>query len=685
MEDIMKGNGNRLPLLLTLCLIGVVGCNSDYDQVTQAPAVNPDAIADTGGNLPLCNDLLHSLGTQAALDICTKEAQSGDATAQFTLANLYLDGTFAKEDWQQAMPWIILSANQGHPEAQMMLATSLQQGKGVTKNEQQAVHWLEQAAKGNHARAQIALGLCYLEGKGVTQSEETAIKWFADCAKAGNTEAMYQLALIHLTPGATHQRDEAQNLLMMAAEKGHALSMLTLGRLYREGKVLAKDDSKALYWYGQANAQRHPQAQYELAMLLLNGTWQMDEDPLQLLQQSAEQQFVPAQLTLAKMYQDGKKVPKNDNKAFEWYLAAAKQGDPQAYCQIGLCFIHGQLNQPKNRDLGAEYLKQSAELEYMPAQYTLASLYLEGIPVLENRKQAMDYLMQAANAGWTDAQLKLAESLIQFSLPQYDKAAFHWLQKASAHNHIEALYQLANCYYEGIGTTVDYGRAMEIYKDLVAREHAPSHFKLGKMLFDGQGVDKNPEQAKKWFEVAARYKDEDAKQWLKLFFNETDESLAVNNIENEINEWLPHTIESAPEMYQQGLNYLYAKRGFAQNIQAGISLLQAAAEKDYIPAQRELAIIEQQGLFGYQSSEHPAREWYLRAAKNGDSYSQFEIAKMYYQGKGADRNIVQAYAFANMAALQGVSDASALSSEIATQLNDNELAVADMIVKTMEN
>lgn len=681
----MKGNGNRLPLLLTLCLVGVVGCNSDYDQVTQAPSANPDLIADAKGNLPLCNDLLHSLGTQAALQVCTNEAQSGDATAQFTLANLYLDGTFAKEDWQQAMPWIILAANQGHLEAQMVLATCLQQGKGVTKNEQQAVHWLEQAAKGNHERAQVALGVCYKEGKGVEKNEATAIKWFADCAKKGNTEATYQLALMHLTPGVSYQPDEAQNLLLMASEKGHGLSMLTLGRLYREGTVLTKDDSKALYWYAQANAQRHPEAQYELAMLVLNGVWKMNEDPIELLQQSAEQQYVPAQLALAKIYQEGQKVPRNDHKAFEWYLAAAKQGDPQAYCQIGLCFIHGQLSQPKNRDLGAEYLKQSADLEYMPAQYTLASLYLEGIPVLENRKQAMDYLMQAANAGWTDAQLKLAESLIQFSLPQYDKAAFHWLQKASQHQHLEALYQLANCYYEGIGTTIDYGRAMDIYKNLAVREHMPSHFKLGKMLFDGQGVEKNSEEARKWFEVAARHKDEDAKQWLKLFFNETDESLAANNIEGEINEWLPNTIESPPDMYQQGLNYLYAKHGFAQNIQAGINFLQAAAEKEYIPAQRELAIIEQQRLFGYENSEHPAQEWYLRAAKNGDSFSQLQIAKMYYQGAGVDRNIVQAYAFANMAALQGVSDASVLSSEIVTQLNDNELAVADMIVKTMEN
>jgi TPR repeat protein len=680
MEERMKGTYG-LSLFTLVCLTGLVGCNSDYEQSTQAPIPDPLPLSDVKGNHLLCNDLMLSLGKDAALEVCTKEAETGDANAQANLGNLYINGTLAIDDWKQAMPWLILAASQGHAQAQMQVAQSLQLGRGVTKNDQQAFHWIQLAAKAKHPEAEIALGQCYLNGQGVPKDENLAIQYFSACAKDGNNEAMYQLARIFLTHGPHFRPDEAQSLLHIAAENNHALSMFTLGKLYREGAVLPKDDSKALYWYSQANSQNQPEAQYELAMLLFKDVWDMNENPVVMLNKSAEQDFVPAQLALANIYREGKKVPKDESAAFQWYLRAAKLADPQAYYQIGLAFIYGQLKQPKNRDLGADYLKQSAELGYMPAQYILASLYLDGNEVLGSRQQAMDYLMTAANAGWVDAQLKLAQALIQFSLPQYDKAAFHWLQKAGSQQHIEALFELANCYHDGIGTTVNYEEALKIYKGLAAREHYPSHFKLAQMYYDGKGTEKDLDSAKFWLHSAARHKEPDADTWLKLYFNETDDTLAEHNIEGEINEWLQNSALNAPDIFQKGLNYLYAKHGFAQNIQAGMTLLASAAEKDFVPAQRELAIIYEQGLFGYQDAAAHAHEWYMRAAKSGDYYSQFRIANMYYAGKGVERNPVQAYAFANMAANQGVDEAIVMKEEIAKQLNENELAVADIIIR----
>uniref|UniRef100_A0A0Q9YJQ8 Localization factor PodJL n=1 Tax=Candidatus Berkiella aquae TaxID=295108 RepID=A0A0Q9YJQ8_9GAMM len=627
--------------------------------------------------------MIQTVGAESALEICTKEAQSGDPNAQIALANLYLDGTLAKEDWQQAMPWFLLAAEQGHPEAQMQVAHSLQLGRGIAKSDEQAFFWLQQAAKGNDPQAQVALAQCYLQGKGVPKDTALAIQWLVDCAKKGNNDAIYQLAQIYLEP-ANQNINEAQSLLHLAAQNGHALAMFTLAKLYHEGNLIEKDDSKALYWYAQANAKDHPQAEYELAMLLLKGTWQVNENPISMLHKSAEQNYAPAQLALAKLYQQGQKVGKDENAAFNWYLAAAKEADPEAYYQIGLCFVHGQLKQPKNIELGIDYLKKSAELGWIPAQYTLASLYLDGHAVLDDRQQAMDYLIQAANNGWIDAQLKLAQALIQFSLPQYDKAAFHWVQKASKYQHADALFQLASCYHEGIGTPVDYQQALTIYQGLASRDHFLAQCKLGQMYFEGQGVEKNPDEAKKWLLQAANHRIAEASDWLKLYFNETDETLTQLNTENEINEWLYSESGTPQSQFEHGMNYLYARQGKEQNIPAGISLIQEAAEKEYLPAQRELAIIYEQGLFGLQKAANYALTWYLRAANSGDEYSQYRAANMYYTGQGAAKNAVQAYAFADMAAAKGFKEAVILRDELATQLNENEMAVADMLARTQK-
>lgn len=682
MEDAMKGKGLGLPLSTLFCLAALAGCNADSDQRKQTL---PPAFIETKSSHLLCRDLLNSLGLDAALEICTNEAQAGDPNAQYTLASLYLDGTLAKDDWQQAMPWLLLAADQGHFEAQMQVAHALQTGHGIAKNEEQAFFWIKRAAEGHHPQAQVALGQCYLQGLGVAKNQTLAIQSFTDCARKGNSEAMYQLALIYLEPTAMQNLDEAQSLLNMAAEKGHALAMFTLARLYHEGTVIPKDDSKALYWYSAANSKDHPQAEYELAMLLLKGTWQMNENPITLLLKSAEQDYVPAQLTLAKLYQQGQKVPKNDKAAFDWYVRAAKLAEPEAFYYIGLSFVYGQLNQPKNRDLGVEYLKQAAEAGYVPAQYTLASLYLEGQSVLDDRQQAMDYLIQAANNGWVDAQLKLAQTMIQFSLPQYDKAAFHWAQKAAKQQHAEALLMLGNCYYDGIGTEIDYNQAFTIYQHLAARDHFLAQYKVGQMLLEGQGTEKDPDAAKQWLTQAAAHQIAEAKEVLKHHFSETDESLAQSTTELELNEWLQSESGSANTQFQKGMNYLYAKQGVEQNIQAGMNLLHDAAEKFYVPAQRELAIIYENGLFGYQNTENVAYDWYTHAAKSGDDYSLYRLATMYYNGKGAPQSTVQAYAFANMAINKGNKEAIALLNELVKSMNENEIAVAEMIVKNQDS
>lgn len=679
MDDAMKGKGLGLPLSTLFCLTALVGCGADSEQRSQTIS---DTFIETKSNHLLCRDLLNSLGIDAALEICTSEAKMGDANAQYTLANLYLDGTVAKDDWQQAFPWLLLAADQGHFAAQMQVARALQSGRGVAKNEEQAFFWIKRAADGNYPEAQVALGQCYLQGLGVAKNETLAIQCLTDSARKGNSEAMYQLAQKYLQPTATQNLDEAQSLLSMAAENGHALAMFSLARLYHEGTVFPKDDSKALYWYSQANSKDHPQAEYELAMLLLKGTWQMNESPIHLLLKSAEQDYVPAQLTLAKLYQQGQKVPKNDRAAFDWYVRAAKAADPEAFYHIGLCFVYGQLMQPKNRDLGVEYLKQAAEAGYMPAQYTLASLYLEGQSVLDDRQQAMDYLIQAANNGWVDAQLKLAQTLMQFSLPQYDKAAFHWALKAGKQQHAEALFMLANCYYDGIGTEIDYQQAFKIFQRLAERDHFLAQYKVGQMLLEGQGSDKDVTAAKKWLTQAAMHHVNEAKEALKLYFNETDESLAQSSTELELTEWLQSESGSAPMVFQKGMNYLYAKQGVEQNIQAGMNLLHDAAEKAYLPAQRELAIIYENGLFGYQNAESIAYDWYTNAAKSGDDYSLYRLANMSYNGKGVLQNPVQAYAYANMAANKGNEEAIVLLNDLVKKLNENEIAVAEMIIKT---
>jgi len=73
----------------------------------------------------------------------------GDATAQYHLAQMYLDGRGGKRDPRQAARWLQLAANKGHHESQALLGKILVDGDVVPQRTIAGLTWLIIAR--NHA------------------------------------------------------------------------------------------------------------------------------------------------------------------------------------------------------------------------------------------------------------------------------------------------------------------------------------------------------------------------------------------------------------------------------------------------------------------------------------------------------------------------------------------------------
>ena len=89
---------------------------------------------------------------------------------------------------------------------------------------------------------------------------------------------------------------------------------------------------------------------------------------------------------------------------------------------------------------------------------------------------------------------------------------------------------------------------------------------------------------------------------------------------------------SPDEYYQYGMSQLNEN-----NYAVAASLIKKAANKNYTPAESELAFLYEQGL-GLPHSLHDAFSWYLKAAENGDESAQEEVAGMYKKGIGVKKN-----------------------------------------------
>lgn len=540
------------------------------------------------------------------------------------------------------------------------------------------------------SRKKFLIGLCALSLSACQPSSQTEPKFKAkdtlDVQKLTSTSEdvnAMKLAEQHYQRGmkAFNDKDylKAKQHFLMAADEQHPVSLAALGDIARLGLVNEGDKKKASQWYEKALNTKDPQVQYHIANIIIKGEWQSNLNPAILLEQAAENKNTKAQVLLAKLYQKGQWVTQSDKQAFKWYLAACEK-EPEAMTAMGLAFFKGDFGVEKNEALGIKFLKQASDMDYYPAQYAMASLFVDGYNVQADRFVVLDYLQKAAKNNQTDAQIKLARALIQFSIPEYDKSAFYWLNKASAANSDEALFWLATCYYDGIGTEIDYEKAHDIYLTLGQNYYQDAYLKLGLMYHQGQGVPQDNQIARTWFLRAANAGVKDAQKYVAELYRESMEEGedTPENAEN-FNTWLQAVSENDNDIvYLKAVNHLYGRNQFEQNTALGMQLLEQAAYNGSILAQRELGKIYQQGTFGLEDAKS-AYQWYLMAAKGGDPFAQIHLARQFLTGEGVEQDLVQAYAWANLAALKENQDAIALRDEITQKLSSEDIKAAQIL------
>jgi TPR repeat protein len=166
-----------------------------------------------------------------------------------------------------------------------------------------------------------------------------------------------------------------------------------------------------------------------------------------------EQKRDPKSMTLlGELYAEGLGVPRNDQKAAEWYKLAAERGDREAMFALAMFRIGGR-GGPKDRDEAARLLASAAKLGHAAAAYDLALLYLEGQLFPRDFKRAAELFRVAAEAGSPEAQ-----------------------------------YALAICYKEGQGVTKDVREAARLLGAAALAWNTDAEIEYGIALFNGTGA-----------------------------------------------------------------------------------------------------------------------------------------------------------------------------------------------------
>jgi hypothetical protein len=108
---------------------------------------------------------------------------------------------------------------------------------------------------------------------------------------------------------------------------------------------------------------------------------------------------------------------------------------------------------------------------------------------------------------------------------------------------------------------------------------------------------------------------------------------------------------------------------------AGMQWLRKSAEQGYAVAQYSLAEAYLQGF--KNKGEHAAVEsarWFRMAAEQGHFYAQYRYSQACATGQGVPQDMIEAYAWASLAAASGVSDCVQAHDELARRLTPEQIA-----------
>ena len=162
---------------------------------------------------------------------------------------------------------------------------------------------------------------------------QLALEHFVPEVGRGDDRAAYFLAWMYFRgDGVAKDHESALRVWALQAESGFLDAQLTLARLSKDGREIARDLSAARKWYERAAVQGRPSIQFEYGRFLLYGvegsSTELREGSVWILK-AAESGYPAAQKLISSLYGIGRGVPKDLRLAYFWALLAATDGDPQ--------------------------------------------------------------------------------------------------------------------------------------------------------------------------------------------------------------------------------------------------------------------------------------------------------------------------------------------------------------------
>lgn len=456
-------------------------------------------------------------GQAEAFKVAENQADAGDQKAALLLGMLYDRGVGVSADPAKAIYWYQQSGQ--NPVTQFIMGTYTTEGKGVAEDKEKGLEMLNQSAQAQFAysdfnlavlkeqsnedflpnlitayklgnsHAGIVLADYYLAENNDTDNMNQAREIYSGLAKKGDQYAQLKLAyMLEKGLGAAPDPIAAQQWYTASAEQGNPEAQYLLGQFYQLGEIGEPDYNLAKQWYQKAAAR------ISMASVALGFIYETVDDnyadAIKAYEKASAEGDVLGDYNLALMYEYGKGVPVDYQKAKVLFTNAANKGVDEAMNQLGGMYFYG-WGQPRNTQQALVWYKKAAELGNGNALYVLGLLSETGVATKLDFPDALKYYKEASDKG-----------------------------------NEKAMLALARMYHYGIGVEKDPKVSAGIYQKLAERQNAYAQFQLGTYYIEGTAGEQLPEKGRQLLEQASENGNLQARKVLRRLEAQTQERVS---------------------------------------------------------------------------------------------------------------------------------------------------------------
>ena len=275
---------------------------------------------------------------------------------------------------------------------------------------------------------------------------------------------------------------KAEQLLLNESGAGNVLAIQDLGKLYSTDKLGEKDEKKSFSFYEEA----------------FQGFMEIEPDSDFMFPYEPKykgQVMKPVDMRsyvwyrIGKMHCYGLGTEQDYEKAFEWFLKSAHEGNKFAQYSLANLYYYGN---GVEKDLSQAFLwyRKSSEQGQPYAPYAVAQMYDKGEYVSQSEETAQRYY-KVALSGFLELESK----------DQADDNLF---------------YKIGVMYKNVLGTEADISKAIDYFKRSAEMNNKNGLYEYGKTLIQGKYIEADLNKGLECIEKAMKLKNSNAKRFFAL-------------------------------------------------------------------------------------------------------------------------------------------------------------------------